>query len=198
MPGCDHSPKSHLIEGARRRDVLLQSASALSLGIAGVVFGGTRASAAPPVQDDWARCVNCNMLFFNGDRRNKGHCAAANGGAHEGERGDWKKYQVTYDDLTGPGQGNWRFCRKCSVLFFDGSPEKGACAGGAGGHEAAGYNFFLYHDRAAHQNEEGNWHYCLKCHGLFNAAGVCPADRKAHQTSPSAFKFVVGKKAATL
>lgn len=183
-----------------RRELLLQTAGLASLATASAMLGAGAAWAAPPVQDDWAQCVNCHMLFFNGFRNNKGRCAAPGQGAHVGERGDYKKYQVTYDDSTGPGQGDWRYCRKCSVLFFDGYPEKGVCAGG-GGHEAAGYNFFLYHNRQPYAHEEGNWHYCLKCHALFTTSVTqagCPADGKGHQTSPSAFRFVVGKKAATL
>jgi hypothetical protein len=164
------------------------------------MIGPRVACAAPPVQDDWAQCVNCHMLFFNGDRNHKGRCAAPGRTGHVGEQGDFKKYQVTHDDPGGPGQGEWRFCRKCSVLFFNGFPQKGVCAGG-GGHEAAGLNFFLYHNRPAHSDEEGNWHFCTKCHGLFTTSVAqvgCPADGKGHVTDPTAFRFVVGKKAATL
>jgi hypothetical protein len=184
----------------RRRDVLLRTASLVSLCAATVVLGGTRrAFADAPVQDDWAKCVNCAMLFFNGDRRNKGRCAAPGRTAHEGERGDFKKYQVTHGDPSGPGQGEWRFCRKCSVLFYNGFPQKGVCAAG-GGHEAAGLNFFLYHNRPPHVTEEAGWHFCLKCHGLFADSALrvgCPADGTGHQTSPQAFRFVVGNRAAT-
>ncbi len=42
-------------------------------------------------------------------------------------------------------QANWRFCRKCNAMFFDGFPEKGVCPAGSG-HEAAGFNFVLPHD----------------------------------------------------
>jgi hypothetical protein len=196
----DSSVASTAARLLHRREVLLRTAGAASLATAATMIGPRAAWAAAPVQDDWAQCVNCHMLFFNGDRNRKGRCAAPGQTGHVGERGDFKKYQVTHDDPTGPGQGEWRFCRKCSVLFFNGSPEKGVCAGG-GGHEAAGFNFFLFHDRRPFSDEEGNWHFCAKCHGLFTtsvAQAGCPADGKGHVTPPTAFKFVVGKKAATL
>ena len=33
-------------------------------------------------------------------------------------------------------QEQWRYCRKCHVMFYDGYPNKGRCAAG-GGHVAA-------------------------------------------------------------
>jgi hypothetical protein len=39
-------------------------------------------------------------------------------------------------------QGDWRYCDKCEVLFFNGAANKGRCPAG-GGHEAQGFNFLL-------------------------------------------------------
>ena len=40
-------------------------------------------------------------------------------------------------------QAGWRFCHKCSALFFDGyADKKGVCPNG-GGHDAAGFQFML-------------------------------------------------------
>jgi len=63
----------------------------------------------------------------------------------------------------GPGQANWRFCRKCQSMFFDGYPSKGNCVAG-GTHAAAGFNFVLQHDVPG---DQGDWHYCRKCEALF-------------------------------
>src|SRR6201986_3676543 len=110
----------------------------VSLGmVAGALHAGIRPAFAAPYQDQWARCIHCNLMFFNGYRNNKGRCAAPGRTVHEAERGDFKNYQVTYDDSTGPGQGDWRYCRKCGSLFFNGYAEKGVCAADRGGHEAA-------------------------------------------------------------
>jgi hypothetical protein len=43
-----------------------------------------------------------------------------------------------------PEQGDWRFCAKCEVMFFDGFPNKGVCPAG-GPHQAAGFTFVLPH-----------------------------------------------------
>ena len=75
-----------------------------------------------------------------------------------------------------PVQGNWRFCNKCYALFFDGSPNKGACAAG-GAHVAQGFNFVLPHDAAG--IGQNDWRFCNKCNAMFfdgyPGKGVCAA-----------------------
>jgi hypothetical protein len=61
---------------------------------------------------------------------------------------------------------NWRFCVKCQVMFFDGYPNKGSCAGG-GGHQAAGYMFVLPHDVPGTLRAQNNWRFCGKCQAMF-------------------------------
>ena len=186
---------------AGRRDFLIRAGSLVpaSVWFALVPDRGLLAlAAAPPFQDHWAHCVKCNLLFFNGNRNDKGSCAGQ--GEHKAEQvgGADRLYRVTFDDSTGPGQGEWRFCTKCFALFFGGYPEKrGVCAADGGNHNAAGYNFFLYHDRPAGRDEEANWRYCNKCQGLFRTANlkasVCPGNSgQAHVAA--GYKFVVGQK----
>jgi hypothetical protein len=64
------------------------------------------------------------------------------------------------------GQRDWRFCRKCQAIFFDGVPNKGACKAG-GAHEAAGFNFVLPHDVAETPTAQKNWRFCRKCQAMF-------------------------------
>jgi hypothetical protein len=75
-------------------------------------------------------------------------------------------------------QAGWRFCTKCSSLFFDGYQEKGTCPAG-GQHNAQGYNFVLRHDAQSAPNEQRDWRFCRKCSAMFfdGAAekGVCAA-----------------------
>jgi hypothetical protein len=134
--------------------------------------------AAPPSQPRWKRCTNCSLLFYDGYKDN-GRCVA--GGAHVAVQPF--DYVLTYDDSTGPGQGDWRYCRYCKALFFNGYPAKGTCPGRAEGHQAAGYNFFLPHDRQPDRNEHTSWRFCSRCEGLFYEVGEnprCPAgDRHA-------------------
>lgn len=197
-----HGSSNTSVKSLERRAFLLRSTSLLSIAAVGMI-GATPAARAAPMQNDWAHCIYCNQLFFNGYRGNKGRCAAygvPSRQPHVAERRGDKKYQLTYDDSTGPGQGDWRYCRKCGVLFFNGYPEKGVCAADRRGHEAAGYNFFLYHDRQRHADEEDGWRYCDKCHALYYAAAAknvgCPADGKGHHAA--GYRFVVGQKAYTL
>jgi hypothetical protein len=65
-----------------------------------------------------------------------------------------------------PDQQDWRFCHKCSAMFFDGFPDKGACPAG-GGHEAAGFNFALPRDQPENPNAQGAWRFCRKCNEMF-------------------------------
>lgn len=73
-------------------------------------------------------------------------------------------------------QAGWRFCVKCSALFFDGYDHKGACPAGDG-HSADGYNFVLRHDAPPAPDEQRDWRFCRKCSAMFfNGAaekGVC-------------------------
>src|SRR5438132_12377604 len=39
-------------------------------------------------------------------------------------------------------QGDWRYCDKCFVMFFNGTESYGRCSAG-GGHHPQGYQFFL-------------------------------------------------------
>ena len=75
-------------------------------------------------------------------------------------------------------QGEWRFCHKCQIMFFDGFPTKGACPAGAG-HDVAGYNFLLPYDGAETPTDQHNWRFCHKCNALFfdgfPTKGACPA-----------------------
>ncbi len=64
-------------------------------------------------------------------------------------------------------QTNWRFCDKCSGLFFDGYPTKGVCPLDGQGHHAAGYTFVLPHDVKEDGQNQSSWHFCTKCNGLF-------------------------------
>ena len=75
-------------------------------------------------------------------------------------------------------QEQWRYCRKCHVMFYDGYPNKGRCAAG-GGHLAQGFNFLLPYNVPETKQAQGAWRYCDKCHVMFfdgyPQKGVCAA-----------------------
>ena len=80
--------------------------------------------------------------------------------------------------LAAATQDQWRFCRKCNALFFNGYPQKGRCAAG-GGHVAQGYNFVLPHEVPESPHAQGAWRFCSKCSVMFfdgyPQKGNCPA-----------------------
>ena len=87
-------------------------------------------------------------------------------------------------------QSQWRFCRKCASMFFDGSANKGSCSR-TGPHEAQGFNFVLPHDTP--EPGQPNWRFCEKCNAMFFDGfpdkGSCPADGRSHRAQ--GFNFVL-------
>ncbi len=72
-------------------------------------------------------------------------------------------------------QDGWRFCNKCSGLFFSYQGKSGVCPAG-GPHVTDGGNYTISDD--ANAPGQCNWKYCKKCSGLFfagNAGSKCPA-----------------------
>ncbi|MBL7814155.1 MAG: hypothetical protein JNL70_04040 [Saprospiraceae bacterium] len=127
----------------------------------------------------WRYCSKCSMMFYNGYPK-KGICTK--GGEHVASG---YNFVLTHDLPTVPPfnsyQKAWRYCTKCFVLYYDGYPQKGTCAGG-GGHIAAGYNFNLPHDIPATPNTQAAWRFCRKCNGMFfdgyPQKGACPGTAK--------------------
>jgi len=64
-----------------------------------------------------------------------------------------------------PNQNEWRQCKKCSSLFYDGYRSKGRCPA-AGGHVADVYHdYLLTYDSAGPGQRD--WRFCNKCETLF-------------------------------
>jgi hypothetical protein len=86
-------------------------------------------------------------------------------------------------------QSNWRFCKKCNGIFFNGYADKGVCAAG-GGHISAGYTFILHHDVPETATAQSKWRFCNKCKGMFFDGypnkGVCAASG-SHQAAGYTF-----------
>ncbi len=77
-----------------------------------------------------------------------------------------------------PNQLDWRFCKQCNSLFFNGFPTKGRCPAGRS-HRAQGHNFSLPHDIPVAGSAQADWRFCHKCHAMFfdgfPTTGHCPA-----------------------
>jgi hypothetical protein len=88
-------------------------------------------------------------------------------------------------------QSDWRFCKKCNDLFFDGYSNKGICSAG-GGHEAIGYIFSLPHDTPETETAQSSWRFCKKCSVMFfdgypNNKGICSVGGDGHEASGYTF-----------
>ena len=107
--------------------------------------------------------------------------------------GENSNYDVTYEFLRQRTlQDAWRFCGKCSTMFFDGFPAKGSCPRGAG-HAAIGLEFTLLHDFPAIGSTQKDWRFCHKCNAMFfdgfPSKGVCALDGGRHEAA--GFNFVL-------
>jgi len=73
-------------------------------------------------------------------------------------------------------QGEWRFCGKCFMLFWNGNPDKGRCPGGGAHLMGNGsFNFWLPYDLLpvgqkpvlTFGDQQPLWRFCQKCHVMF-------------------------------
>ena len=86
-------------------------------------------------------------------------------GSHSGGNHNHARFEVIEKGLQ--AQSDWRFCRKCHSMFFDGFPGKGLCGAG-GGHEASGFVFTLPHSfTASREHFQSDWRFCRKCQSMF-------------------------------
>jgi hypothetical protein len=91
-------------------------------------------------QAHWRFCNRCASLFFHGGPES-GTCPAGGGHGTRSQLDFVLRHDVPEDfPVT---QSAWRFCGRCSGLFFDGFPHKGVCPAG-GPHDAAGFVFVLH------------------------------------------------------
>ena len=64
--------------------------------------------------------------------------------------------------IRGPEQTNWRWCTKCQVLAFAGSPSPGPCAAG-GSHDHTGSGDYGLMQNLSVPGAQSNWRCCDKC-----------------------------------
>jgi len=114
----------------------------------------------PTTQARWRFCVKCHVMFWQGSAPADRACAG--GGPHE-EAGF--HFMLPVNRIGAPalvpetptGQGQWRFCGKCTSMFFNGFADKGKCPRDGGTHSAIGDTFVLPHDQhpRIHLQDEG-------------------------------------------
>ncbi len=131
-------------------------------------------------QENWSWCSSCGSLYFTGG---PSACPAAGGlpHVHEQPSGNY----VLRCDPTGPPllpvQDNWRWCKKCSGLFYDLGPRLCAAGGNHDGSASGSYELDVSPmpgpDRLGLPVAQDNWCCCTKCSGLYYGLGpsVCMA-----------------------
>lgn len=94
-------------------------------------------------QNRWVSCGFCWAMFYNGVAQ-KGSCPGNARGHRKDEDFDLN-FAVSHDVFGVPStQAEWRYCRKCFVMFYNGFASRGVCNAG-GEHAPEGFNFVLPH-----------------------------------------------------
>jgi hypothetical protein len=147
-------------------------------------------------QSFWRFCGKCFGLFWDG--LNLGVSVCPKDGQKHSSVG--LTFVLQHDGAPDQqSQGDWRFCRKCGGMFWDGDANfKGACPGGTQaepGHASAGFNFVLLHDVPGAPRTQRAWRFCAKCAGLYfdgyspNTGACRGAGGGGH--APAGFEFVL-------
>jgi len=127
-------------------------------------------------------CHKCQSLFYEGRHEAagtpKGLCPAD--GSHEAMG---YQFEIPVHGIpSSTAQGDWRSCKTCWAMFYDGYDQKGACPGGSRGHVRETrfrHNFELAHDVPGTATSQTQWRFCNKCHVMFydgyESKGRCAA-----------------------
>jgi hypothetical protein len=145
-------------------------------------------------QLQWQTCKVCQCLFFAGDNPNLGKCGAVAGGHTANPSSTtlnvvW--FASFFQQFGDPRfQLDWKHCRKCKSLFFDGVPGKGICTD-LNAHDPLGSGAYgLWHFRD-NDIPRSPFRHCRICQCLFLQAlpGLCIANSangpKGHDGSQS-------------
>lgn len=97
-------------------------------------------------QGHWRHCFRCASLYwaYSSSR----HCPAGGTHAYDNTTSYYAPQYLLLHDVGMPAgtQNLWRFCSKCSALFYNGYAYKdqyGLCPYDNNGHSAAGYDFAI-------------------------------------------------------
>jgi hypothetical protein len=197
---------SHVDENRRGFEVALQSLSRIPSSEC-IIFGGDlNASADPnnPNRDNYNLFrsntdMTCGIdpnvidqILFRGPYSFSGSVHSTYGYVPVGERAannpdgfvsdhGYVLLDLTPDSNPLPWQSDWRWCVKCSGLFYAGGQSSvGRCPAGGQHVKTISGNYTLAHNQPETPSRQREWRWCAKCQGLFycdaaTSAGVCPA-----------------------
>lgn len=112
-------------------------------------------------QKNWSSCSDCRMVWYTADNT-AGSCAARPGQGHRAPPS--ANFSLTFEPSLGPGQHDWKKCRKCQGISYSRNPLRGACPTG-GSHEHSGSVNYILNDTGAGEGMTG-FRWCRKCQGL--------------------------------
>jgi len=125
----------------------------------------------PGAETIWRRCLNCRGLSFaDGTSR---PCPSSGHLGHEAEDKDSYLW-LPHDDPSVEGMPGWRWCQKCSQLFYLPNLATSECAAG-GRHWSGSADYRLRLDSDPEALGARGWWHCGKCQCLVGGNGVCPA-----------------------
>lgn len=146
-----------------------------------------------PEQGGWRSCDRCLSIFLDRGPDNNAPCPNNVRVSMERSKGisygphystGWE-YFFSHDYEAADNQmANWRSCRKCRMLFYDGNNRKGICMAD-GGHEADEFNYLVPYiaEFKLSPKQQGGWRICEDCYGLFYGPwqdkGACAAQKLA-------------------
>jgi hypothetical protein len=158
-----------------RREVLYCGA-ALIVGVTDAFTDSHLVDQALTVSNDrpyWHFCNKCQVMFSTEAEKNV--CAA--GGPHVQQGYD---FRLPFDvPGTANAQTNWRCCRYCQTMFYNGYQTKGRCPVGRGHVADTTFQYVLPHDVPGTSTAQTEWRFCNKCFAMFYNGypnkGRCPA-----------------------
>jgi hypothetical protein len=179
------------------RRTLLRAGLTAGLGVA--ALGATVLAAASnqdmelqafDLQSPWRHCKKCQGLSWGGGL-SISRCPA--GGKHIQSGSLWYFLRHSEAPPTEPStvilQDQWRHCKNCQGLAYNGSGVLGWCPAGGHHNHTGSYNYYLHHDTGTVPvyNQNG-WRYCAKCAALFYGPGQATSwCGQSGQHSPPAY-----------
>jgi M6 family metalloprotease-like protein len=157
-----------------------------------ITYPTTSGPGAGPIvgQAAWLFCAKCQGLYYGGGSIS-GPCPQ-DGTNHLRGSDSFNYYNyMMVPDVGGPSrQSGWRYCSKCTALFYGPNQSTSFCPNTTGGptHIAVGSVYSLVVNDSAAPGQHG-WKWCKKCQSLFygpnQSDSNCPKDGLQHDGSLS-------------
>jgi len=143
-------------------------------------------------QIPWRHCKKCQGLSW-GPALSFSKCPAGGKHVETCSLPYFLQYRETPNDPAPPAsmyQNEWRHCKKCQGLSYNGQGVLGWCPAGGHHNHTDSHDYYLPHDSDdIPVYRQGGWRYCDKCNGLFYGPGQnaswCPKAGQHHAATTS-------------